>query len=444
MSDDETPRPLNETGVAAGQVPAPGTSRPRRPARRTLGIGAGLAAIMLAAGVAAVTSAGGSGSEPEPIAATPLKHDPVPNRRITTHMPRRCGVSEKTIRELTPEGALEHAGESQTCAWSSRTDGGRTRRLEVGFVLDGRSSATGMAPDATPVSSAIKAFGTELDQRGWGAPKVITGLGDAAVAQYAHSPQGGKIAFRFTNAVVTVTYMGRQARDVSDTMIPEKVALDGALTAATDVAAALGAPTRSTLTISTPKARPPALAKPGDPCDLVPGKLTDDLLKPTGTPSPSGERSDAPDLEEISPKMCTWRRHGPRILQVSVEHFPDSTPGAGARQAERAYLKEHVEARGHRPISDHDERYFTALKGPGDQAFASYLEKSAPMTFDPMNEGLSPGRVVFRIRNVLVDVKYASAGAGHDEDAGEEPLTRNEAVNGAYEVAAHIAEELHP
>lgn len=100
-------------------------------------------------------------------------------------------------------------------------------------------------------------------------------------------------------------------------------------------------------------------------------------------------------------------------------------PGGAVRAATSRYLTRHHDARADEPISVRARKYFSALNGPGEQAFAGWVE-----------EGSAP-RVVFRVRDVVVEVVYDDAAA-----PGEEPLAKDQAVAGVYAAAVNVAKAL--
>lgn len=431
MSDNEAQRPPNEP---AGPPPASRWWQVRGYSRRTLATGAAVAAVILAAGTTGIVLAigSGSGSETPTTTATPLAHDPVPTGRIITKQPAKCGVSKATLDALLPKREVRDGGGSTTCRWSSETDDGRReRQLEVEFAIQ-LTPGVGTATNAptTSVSQAIEVFAGVAGQKG---TQPVTGLGDEAAASYDQGTfdRSGTVTFRAGNAVVKVSYSGEDRGGDRLKQLPRKTALDGALTAAADVAKSLDAPVKATPATTTPRSEPPGISRNVAPCDTVPTTMVTELTRPTGTPSSPEENTGdvGEDDDESKSRTCTWKSYE-RALTVSVTRFPAGRSGSGTRQAKRKYLEMYQSARAAEPLSKHDTRYFTALTGPGQQAFGSYIEE------------IAPGRVVFRDRNVIVDVGYGLPGIAGGSTGDEEPLTRDEAVNGAYTAATRIAATL--
>lgn len=418
MSDDRPAQPPD------GPAPrSPRWWKPRRHPRRTLAIGAGVAALALAAGTTAVVLATGPDPGAPTSTATPLAHDPVPTARTITERPARCGVADTTVDALVPEHEPRRAKGADPCEWRvsyvKSDHGWRERRLEV-FQIRAARNGTGAGTPDLLVSRAVKKFADAVARQDPDSMRPVTGLADEAVSSYdpdAYSG-GGTVVFRFRNVVVKVTYSGADHKNNQPKSLSRKTALTGALKAATDIATRLGAPARPKIT--TLAAGPPAITRTIAPCDTVPEDTATELTRPTSTPTPSEENLRDPEPDE--PRSCTWKSHG-RTLTVAVRRFPDDLPGSGTRQAEHAYLRLYYSARATAPADGNDKRYFAALTGPGQQAFGAAAGKTAP------------GRVVFRHRNIIVDVTYTST----DE---EDPLTRDEAVNGAYTAAAQVATAL--
>lgn len=109
-----------------------------------------------------------------------------------------------------------------------------------------------------------------------------------------------------------------------------------------------------------------------------------------------------------------WSPYG-RTVVLSVVH---RRPGA-------------LDDRAERPVSRRDERWFHPLSGLGDQAFGAYLAESGTR-----GSGIpSPARVVVRTGTALISVTYGAKQGDGAEGDSIPPLTREEAVNGAYAVA---------
>ena len=453
MPDDEAPPPAPASN---GALPPPRWWRPERHSRRVLGAGAVLIACALVATVTVLVRTGAHSepaAPPDPIAATPLGHDPVPAERTIRTIPTRCGVSKKTIHALAPHAEVRdrekwkgsstmpgrsNPGGDRTCEWLSEP--GEDRGLTIDFSLYGPAGAQQVRPlpPATPISQALAVFpptvrdkstlddpGEEPDDRKQAKVKPVAGLGDEAVYFYRHEgldhDSGQTVVFRVQNAVVSLSYTGASNHSSSGSRVRKRTARRGAFRAAAEVAATLGAH-HPAPKIITPKTRPAAFTHTASPCA-------------TGSESPEPEPTEPAHPEStkpLRPDECQWK-YDWRILTAETYQFPDDEPGGGTRQAIRTYLRLYRDTRAVEPLSKHDERYFTALRGPGQQAFAGYI----PHT--------TPGRVVLRKRNVVVDVTYAPNTTNPKDPAtvDEHPLAKNDAVNGAYRTATQIAATLH-
>lgn len=361
---------------------------------RDVGVSAALAALVLAAGALVL----GFGGRSE-LAGPPTRPDPVPRERLITRFPAACGVSTATINALVPRAESMHTSDFGDCEWYSRHPGDvRERRLDVTVKIwpatAGDTSAVSIGPriayvKTTPISNALSAFGQTA------ARQTVLGLGEEAFADSRRTV----VDFRVANAVVTVGYQD------SGLLAKKKSALDGALRAAADTAKSLGTSAGPRLGSTAPASTTRHLP---DPCATVPAGLRTRLVKGA---------TAMPDTNS-----CTWTSER-RTLKVTLLSEPDSAPGGAVRAAIRDYLQRHYDARAEQPVSAHDRKYFHALTGPGDQAFASWVENG------------TPGRVVFRVRNVVVEVGYTG-------DA-DHPLTKDQAVNGAYAAAIDVARALH-
>ncbi|TDD66015.1 hypothetical protein E1293_39675 [Actinomadura darangshiensis] len=119
---------------------------------------------------------------------------------------------------------------------------------------------------------------------------------------------------------------------------------------------------------------------------------------------------------------CSWTTME-RELKVSAAEIPTTGLFDGTWLATREYTILHADARAEETLSVHDKKYFRAVTGLGDQAFAAHVP------------GVIPGTVVFRDGGLLVQVAYEAA----DE---RKPLSREHAVRGAYAAATEVAQAL--
>lgn len=418
MTDDEHVRPPDDDfaagtepfGTEPSDAPASGARAWWRPARysvRARVIGVAVAVVVLAAGGTAIVL--GARSTSDVPAPTPLAHDPVPAvRHKVIGTPARCGVSQRTLAALVPRYRTTNLADPDLpgCGWSVQ---GRSRReLRVRF-----RDVSPAAPPPVAAADAIVRFAATGDPGTKGA-RTVTGLGDEAMIVDMQD-MGRTVVMRFENVIVAVSYHGL----AHDESLSRKAETAGELRVATDIARRIGAPDRPRQVTASPKDEKPAISRSIAPCHLVPTKLVNTLLRPKSPPvtpddDPAGITTDS------AQKACRWRPmdDGPtRALTVSVQRFSGTAPGSGTRRARHTYLASYLKARATEPISRRDDRYFAALTGLGRQAFGSYVEESAP------------AQIVFRDRNVIVQVTYAAS----SPDATPTP------INAGYAVATHIA-----
>ena len=444
MPHDDSPEPPRGNASASG--PRRLWRIPRTTRGKAVAGGAGMVAILLVVGLLTVSVSGTvSGGHDGTALATPTtRSDPLPAEKPLTGrlFPGRCGVSTATLDKLVPG-----AEPDPHCRWSAHDDdgkancesclvasGGRARFLDVDVWAKNGSG------EQTPLSEALLTF-DETDAKAADSSipmRRITGLGEEAIARYVPSlvSGGGNVVFRYRNVVVDVTYDGRNpVKNRRSSQVPKKEAMNGAMRAATDVAKKLGTTVPSDPEFTPRLTGPRALARVPKPCDMVPEATLDQMAE---DPTRSEGTVTLPtrlfvNLQHTF-RTCEWKvemtccaddvskEGAERRLTVSVAPIPDRTrPGSGTRTAARTYRMLHLIARA-RPG-------FHALAGLGEQAFSGYGEPSGTSGDD------EEGRVVFRVRNVLVVVSYSGA-----DD--ERSMPRKRAVDGAYAVAARAAASL--
>ncbi|MBE1531898.1 hypothetical protein [Actinomadura algeriensis] len=434
--------------------PEPAEPGPRFPAgrRRLVAIAAVVVAVVLGVTLAVVVR---SGDEPPGIADGPLLKaragaDEIPAGRIVEKIPDDCGVSEATAARLAPgadpdpeKGGVFRQGGPGKCKWYSLDDGKAEcdwcqGDFENERVLDVDISLA-EGDRQTPISEAMERLriggpGTAPEP---GPPQIVEGLGEEAVAHYstATDMQGASVAFRVGNAVVTVRYRGWDRVRGEEKTISEKVALEGAFAAAAETAKSMGTSARPVVSEVRHPVTPPLPTVPR-PCDTVPGKTVDKVARGAerkkGTPYVLAAVHDA----DLPVEGCVWEAGTPRspekgrsrTLTVSIGTARERVPGAGAYTATRHFQGVYRNQRaGEFPTLD-TYTGFRPLAGPGDRAFAVIMRAR---NFAEGDVGL----VVFRKRNVLVEVAYQ----GRD---GETELRDRELIDAAYTVAVEIERTL--
>lgn len=392
---------------------------------------AGIIAAVCAVLVAAVLVAIAEAPYPTP-APTPLAHDPVPPEHVTWAIPDRCGISAATLRALVGDPDVQKAGEDGSCEWYGGGTGLQELEVNVSAHHAGLDAPGATDDGDSSVAAAIAAFGDAPYKGLTGRP--LTGLGDEALlfdGTPSTTPDQGRrdvAEFRTGNVTVSADYFaGTDPRTGKPLTAQRQQA--GALRAAADVARALGAPAapKQAAVVSS---RPARVRTPV--CSVVPPGLRDRILG-------GGHQSVRPDnvvaidpvdpaasIDGASQTSCELSTDG-RDLNVVIT---TSTKPTAARDMRREYLRRYLDARAEPPISRRDDRYFHALSGLGDEAFCAYLQESS------LGDAESPARVEVRTGTVLISVAY-----GAKDDA--EPLTREDAVNGAYAVAVAAGNAVH-
>ncbi|TDD69221.1 hypothetical protein E1293_36020 [Actinomadura darangshiensis] len=414
--------------------------------RRVVPVAAGLVAVAVAVAGWVLWPSSGS-DDAEPAGKLPVTADPVPSGPIARGLPENCGVSEATLKAVVPEREMRENGDFGYCEWSQRISA-ESRYLTVELTQlreDGmkQSDATtygtlaadwiddaerlqfgvmrGPRVKVAPLAAAVEMTTptTRTDEE----VLAVKGLGEDAVA--AHDPSAGAlVAFRVGNTVGSISYRGTGPRPA-----PQKELMDVALRIASDSARALGMPPRVKPEAVKQEKTPDGGKKPSGACSLVPAAAMEHALG--GKPSSkelafATNRVEPPDLEppDVGSRQvmqqtgCRWKANG-HTMRVVLRAIPDTGQDTGVRLATRGYLMMHLNARAEEPLSRKGKKYFTALKGLGQQAFGSYVE------------GSTPARVLFRRGGVLAEVSY-----GHPD--GSEPSDGKSAVGLAYDIAAQV------
>lgn len=423
-------RPAEPAEPAAPWAPAPPPPHVRW--RRHVAAVSAIVAVVGAALVCAVLITLMSVPAPLPVPRT-LPRDPVPAERIRWSIPPDCGISAATRKALVPDATVEAAGDGGGCRWYVEKAAFGDRSLEVSVTAHHAGPGVPGAADNGDSSTAAAISALSVGGAYQGATNTpLTGLGDEAIL--SETPSGDSpdadVEFRTGNVTVRAEY------GVAFVPVKGRARLTGrlragALRAAADVARALGAP-------AAPKAgaapaRAPAVHTPASACAVVPSDLRDRLLGTEDRDAEPGEdQEDDPYaggslLRGARDQTCDLHSDSRKIIVA----ITTSTAPTATRDAGREYLRRYLDARAEKPIAGTDARYFHALSGLGDQAFCAYLAESSSV-----NGPESPARVVIRVGPALVSVLY---GTVTDDYADADPLTRDEAVDGAYAVAVKVA-----
>lgn len=409
----------------------PPLRRVPRPAR------AAIVVVVCAALVAAVTITLVSVPAPLPAPRT-LPHDPVPAERIRWSTPVNCGINAATRKALIPDATLDVAGDEGSCRWYANVGTSGDLSLKVTITAHHAGPGVPGVTDAgdSSVAAAISALNVAGAYQG-ATSTPLTGLGDEAILSETPSTgtRSADVEFRTDNVTVQAEYSTTFNPDSGRPKWVGRLRA-GALRAAADVARALGAPAAPTVTAAPPRAS--AVHTPASACDVVPSGLRDRLLGEDDQNVDPGDQDGDPYLSGSllrgdHDQTCDLSTDG-RKLTVAIA---TGTRPTAVRDASREYLRRYLEARAEKPLSGDDDRYFHALSGLGDQAFCAYLEEGSSL---PNVE--SPARVVVRAGPALISVVYSADTTGHEDDT--EPLTRDDAVDGAYAVAVQAVHAVRP
>lgn len=370
-------------------------------------------------------------SVPDPLPAPrTLPHDPVPADRIRWSVPPDCGISVATRKALVPDANVDEAGDGGSCRWYVEQGEVGDRWLKVSITAHHAGPGVPGAADTgnSSVAAAISALPVSGSYQG-AKNTPLTGLGDEAILSETPSTDAGfgDVEFRTDNVTVQTEY------NIGFVLDKEKVRWAGrlragVLRAAADVARSYGAPA-APKAMAAP-ARAPAVHTPASACDVVPSGLRNRLLGKNDRDAEPGDQDDDPYfagslLRRARDQTCDLDSDS-RQLIVAIT---TSAAPTAARDAGREYLRRYLDARAEKPVAGDDARYFHALSGLGDQAFCAYLAESSSLTGPE-----SPARIVVRVGPALISVAY-----GAKTDGYADPLTQDEAVDGAYAVAVQAA-----
>lgn len=421
MSEMSGPDDRNVTPVAG-----------RRFARwrtRRVAIVAAVALVFLAGGVVAVLTLGGDGGLPAPRV---LDHDPVPAERHRATLPADCGVTATTLSAITPHPELQRDGTAGECEWywaATGKHGSRRLTVRLSIVRAGAGVPNARSRGNSSVAAAIDIFSAAAKERGSAHPSAVAGLGDESFT-YSERHDMRTVVFRAGNVIANAQYTAEGfTTKLKNRPLSDARKRAGVFRAAADVARALGAPAKPELRRApSPRAAP---TLPESACDPASEGLRERLLGDDAD-SNSGESdplNPAAASTGGSARSCTWLGNG-REITIAFSSAKPTGLGAPVADARREYLRRYLDARAEKPISAHDERYFHALSGLGDQAFCAYVDESVL----PGISARGAARVSARAGGVLVTVTYGNTSGGYDDDDAE-PLSRTDAVNGAYAVA---------
>jgi len=363
-------------------------------------------------------------------APRPLGRDPVPAERDFTATPPDCGVTRPAVAALVPGGTLTRDGgvpeaDGVTCEWSALEATGRlTVTLTLRHAGPGVANATGPG-DSSAAAAMSRYAALAVETRAQARP--VAGLGDEAFAS-RDGGQGREVVFRTGNLIASAEYVATEITGRKGRRALEARLQAGASRAAADVARSLGVPAHPHAAAVRPAPAPVAL--PDSACGLIPADLRKRLA---GGDAETGPETADPlaaggAVANAATAACFVRGPGRRLTVTLTTGT--RTPGLPVPDVDYEYLRRYRDARAEPPVSAHGARYFHALSGLGDRAYEAYVEGSQY----PGETVVSPARVVVRTHGgVLVTVTYGTV-----PDTGSDPLTEDDAINGAYAVALRV------
>ncbi|MBO2452355.1 hypothetical protein J4573_35060 [Actinomadura barringtoniae] len=349
---------------------------------------------------------------------------------VTQRLPRDCGLSAATLRSLVPKAEVVENGDFGECRWFVRE---QSLSLEVslrayvsGSVADLPGSVLAISSSGlrwgrvrtSPLGDAVTATG--LARYSNDEPEPLTGVGEDGVGGFRAGTGAGWTQFRVGNVVARVSYGvdrfgGAKPR-------AEASLRASALKASAEIARSLGSAPHGTPAYGTGGGAGAPLAPPSSACGLVSGKVLGKVIKGHRSPTPNTDVAKDGVLVQGRRSTCAWGAKD-RVLTVTVASGPGADRRAAEQAAARAYLASQLNAQAGQPISGDDEKYYKPLTGLGDQAFASYLEEG------------SPGRIMVRSRNLLLEVTFAS-------NSRSKPPNRRQSIDAVSAVAAEAASKL--
>ncbi|QFG23545.1 hypothetical protein [Actinomadura sp. WMMB 499] len=385
-----------------------------------------------------------------PLLKAPAGADEVPADRIVEKVPRNCGVSEDTAARLAPGGDIDaeagglfRDGGPGSCKWYSLDDGKATCDFCLGDFANERvldveiNLAKGTRQSPVTAAMELLSGGGQGAADEPGAPRIVDGLGEEAVARYSAATdlEGASVAFRVGNAVVTVRYRGWDDAGGERRTIPEGVALDGAFAAAAETAKAMGTAAGPVVRTVERPAVPP-LRKVPKPCDTVSGATVEKVARGAYRRRAEPFLVARPVQSGMSFDGCAWHaatgrfvnQGEARTLTVSLAVAEERTPGSAVPVATRHYLGLHRNQRYGKAPGSGAFSGFEPLAGPGDRAFAVTMAGRGGSRGDA-------GLVVFQKRNVVVEVAY-------DGRDGDTKLRGRELIDSAYTVAVEVERAL--
>ncbi|MBG0829203.1 hypothetical protein HS041_15645 [Planomonospora sp. ID67723] len=418
------PEPPDAAPPILGAAPAPG---PAPSARRRLLVTAAATAFLTGIGVTAVVLLNGGPAGPDLTGVEPVYReipDPYPPANTLTEVPEDCGLRPGTLADLVPKAAKNRNpgpesvdGLVMTCGFSSDVSLSEIvyQNLATGsLTVTFQSHVNAFEKPSVSQAISIMSVSREDGNAAW---QEVTGLGDEAVAQYDDLARGGEVLFRHGAVLITVRYSGRTAPDITEENagqfslyrgkeIGEKPAVDGALRAAREVAASVGAEVGDVAMGVPPERGSPLAPRPA--CSLVtPAVLERLALRSAPEPVDTSLVST-----EAKGGTCLW--NGDPRLEIDTGVLTGTVREGASLAAHHAYLDRYHGTRDGDQVDvvDKPTGRFRTLTGLGDEAFVfSYKAYSAP---DPVGTRQC-AEIFFRLRNTLTEISLCGNGLSEQD-----------------------------
>ncbi|MEU6718943.1 hypothetical protein ABZ897_46390 [Nonomuraea sp. NPDC046802] len=327
--------------------------------------------------------------------------------------PEQCGLDDATIRRLAPDAMEDDTELGCSFEIGIRSGSGLQGGLRVTFT-------TGA------VVEVMRSYDLKTGQFMANQPdsfwQTVTGLGDEAVVGYSTLGHTGRAELHFRSGAVAVNVKYNIARSegYDEAPLGKGPTVDGALQAAAEVAAAIGAKVDNPAIGVPENQAEPGLPAP-DPCKV----LDEANLRAAGVDPALVGPAAGVTLPGVPIKGCSWAStQGERSLRLYVTSFSAGRHRGGSAEAEREFARVYQSAR-------KSSSTFYALRGPGEKAMAGYALEAGGSERGTAGRG----EVVFTMRNLVVQVSYEGMADGG-------PLAEALALQPAYAVAKSVAARL--
>ncbi|MGP3937496.1 hypothetical protein [Nonomuraea sp. KM88] len=378
--------------------------------------GVGLALLLVGGLVMSIVKYTRAPNVEERPLAIPTTADLYPAARPFTK-PEKCGLDDATLAKLVPgaTGDLDETGCLFMIPLRTSDELGVDGSLRVVFTA-------GSLADAMDHYDLVTDQGRHSRHAVEGTWQPVIGLGHEAMIRYETDRTSGEASLHFRSGAVSTKVEYQMTRLKGDVEEPlgEKPTMNGALEAASEVAAAIGAKVDDPA-VGARSGRPePALTAP-DPCKLV-GEAA---LRAAGV-DPASRSVMGGRMRGVT-EGCSWHSVSADRYSsagVSITSYPNGRHRDGAAEADGQFIHYYHEWR-------NASAAFYALRGPGRKAMADYrIDTNAPHLGK-----LGAARVVFTVRNLMVSVHYSG-------NADGKPLSEAATLKPAHAIAEAVAGKL--